>query len=129
MKKQTTNAASSPSFEIIFFELSDTDCPVQEFLDSLDDKMAAKMYGMMSVLEEKGNALRRPYSAPLGDGIFELRAIVGSDISRALYFFYAGKKIIMTNGFIKKTQKTPRSVIALAKKYRKEYYKQQEEQS
>ena len=41
MKKQTTNAASSPNFEIIFFELSDTDCPVQEFLDSLDDKMAA----------------------------------------------------------------------------------------
>ena len=32
-----------------------------------------------------------------------------------------GKKIILTNGFVKKTQKTPDNVIALAKKYRADY--------
>lgn len=30
--------------------------------------------------------------------------------------FYAGRKIIFTNGFIKKTQKTPRAEIELAKR-------------
>lgn len=38
-----------------------------------------------------------------------------------MYFFYYNEKIILTNGFIKKTQKTPKKEIDLAKKYRKEY--------
>lgn len=60
-----------------------------------------------------------PYSDHLVDGIFEIRAKVGSDIARVLYFFVIGKKIVLTNGFIKKTQKTPKNEIELAKKYRK----------
>lgn len=50
-----------------------------------------------------------------------MRCKVGSDISRVMYFFYVGKKIVMTNGFVKKTQKTPKSEINLAKKYRDDY--------
>lgn len=55
-----------------------------------------------------------------------MRAKVGSDISRVLYFFVIGKQIILTNGFIKKTQKTPKSEIELAKKYRNEYLNREE---
>ena len=55
------------------------------------------------------------------DGIFEIRAKQGTDISRVLYFFVVGQKIILTNGFVKKTQKTPTEEIELAKKYRKDY--------
>lgn len=40
-----------------------------DFLDSLDDKMAAKLVGLMEVLEEKGTELRMPYSEYLDDGI------------------------------------------------------------
>ena len=40
-------------------------------------------------------------------GIFELRAKVGTDISRVLYFFYYEGRIVLTHGFIKKTQRTP----------------------
>lgn len=46
---------------------------------------------------------------------------VGNDITRIFYFFVIGQKIILTNGFIKKTQKTPKAEIALAKKYRNDY--------
>ena len=59
------------NFNIIFFELDETHCPVQDFLDLLDNKMAAKIYGLMDVLAEAGTALRMPYSEHLGDGIFE----------------------------------------------------------
>lgn len=83
--------------------------------------MMARMYGIIGILEEKGNSLREPYSKYVDDGIFEIRAKVGSDISRVLYFFYIGQKIILTNGFIKKTQKTPKSEIELAKKYRHDF--------
>ncbi len=55
------------------------------------------------------------------DGIFEIRAKVGSDISRVLYLFVIGRKIVLTNGFVKKTRKTPRNEIELAKKYRNEF--------
>ena len=55
------------------------------------------------------------------DGIFELRIKQGTDIVRVLYFFMIGHRIIITNGFVKKSQRTPRSEIELARKYRKEY--------
>ena len=58
---------------------------------------------------KKGNQLREPYSKHLDDGIFEIPGKVGTDIARVLYFFYYGKKIVMTNGFIKKTQETPKT--------------------
>ena len=71
--------------------------------------MRAKMFGMIELLQEKGNKLREPYSKHLDDGIFELRCKVGNDITRVLYFFYYEGQIILTNGFVKKTQKTPPS--------------------
>ena len=75
----------------------------------------------IKLLEEKGNQLREPYSKPLGDGIFELRAKIGTDISRVLYFFYYQGRIILTHGFVKKTQKTPPSEIKKAKQYRTDF--------
>ena len=75
----------------------------------------------LKVLQEQGNRLREPYSKHLEDGIFEVCGKVGSDISRVLYFFYYGGRIILTNGFIKKTQKTPRGEIEKAKLYRKDF--------
>ncbi len=62
----------------------------------------------------------------LDDGIFEIRTKFGSDITRVLYFFVIGKRVILTNGFIKKTQKTPASEITLAKQYRIEYLTRKE---
>ena len=119
-------------FEIIFYEKEDGTMPAQDFLDSLDDKMRAKMILTVDMLKNKGNRLREPYSKPLDDGIMELRAVVGTNISRVLYFFVVGQKVILTNGFIKKTQKTPKKEITLAKKYRDDYIarerKKQEEE-
>ena len=54
-------------------------------------------------------------------GIFELRAKVGTDISRVLYFFYYEGRIVLTHGFIKKTQRTPAGEIEKSKKYRRYY--------
>lgn len=91
------------------------------FLTSLDVKMRAKMVGLLELLGEKGNQLREPYSKYLGDGIFEIRCNVGNNITRALYFFYHEGKIILTNGFVKKTQKTPPEEIERAKEYRENF--------
>lgn len=108
-------------FEIIFYEESDGTEPAKEFILNLDAKMRAKMLRTIEMLKKNGNKLREPESKPLDDGIMELRAKVGSDISRVLYFFIIGKKAVLTNGYIKKTQKTPRAEIERAKRYRANY--------
>ena len=112
-------------FQVEFYETEEGRIPTQEFLDSLEPKMNAKMVGLMEILEEKGFSLREPYTAPLEDGVFELRAVQGSNIARALFFFYIEGRIVITHGFIKKTQKTPRPQIELAKKYRDDFLKRQ----
>lgn len=89
-------------------------------------KLQAKVIGSLEVLAEKGNTLREPYSKHLDDGIFELRCKVASDIVRLLYLFHEGKLIVVTNGFVKKTQKTPAKEIALAKRLRKDYLMRKE---
>lgn len=110
-------------FQIEFYESEDKKTPVSDFLDSLDDKMAAKLVGLMELLAENGTELRMPYSRHLVDGIFELRCKQGSNITRTLYFFYSGKRIIVTNGFVKKTDKTPSKEIKLAKERQSDWIK------
>ena len=108
-------------FEIEFYQLSNGREPAKEFLTDLDVKMRAKMADTISLLQDNGFELREPYSKHLTDGIFELRAKVGSDATRVLYFFYVNRRIILTNGFVKKTQKTPAGEIEKAKRYRADY--------
>ena len=108
-------------FEVQFYEKRNGDVPVEQFLNSLDMKMRAKLVGIISILQDYGNQLREPYSKIIEDGIYEIRGQVGNNITRVLYFFYCDGKIILTNGFIKKSQKTPREEIEKAKKYRNDY--------
>jgi phage-related protein len=107
--------------EIVFYELENGEEPVQIFLDSLDNKMSAKIVRNIQLLSELGPELRMPFSEYIGDGIFELRTQQGNDISRILYFFFFGKRAILTNGLIKKTNKLPKKALELAKKYKKDY--------
>lgn len=106
------------NFKVEFFTKPDGSSPAEDFLDTIDRKMSVKLYKEINLLRDYGNEVREPYSKYLRDGIYELRAQQGSDISRVLYFFYVGRKIILTHGFIKKTNKTPNREIELAKKYR-----------
>ena len=108
-------------FDIEFYRLENGEAPVEEFLDSLNPKMRNKAVRSLELLEEFGNTLREPNSKAMGDGLFELRIKFSSDISRIFYFFVVDNRIILTNGFIKKTQKTPKREIALARKYKKDY--------
>lgn len=113
-------------YDIEFYDKADGTEPAKDFILSLDTKMQAKVLRTVSLLREAGPSLREPYSKSLSDGIFEIRTKFGSDITRVLYFFVIGKKIILTNGFIKKTQKTPPVEIELAKQYRADYLSRKE---
>ncbi len=55
------------------------------------------------------------------DGLYEIRVIQGGNIFRIFCFFDKGQVIILSNGFQKKTQKTPKQEIEKALKIKKEY--------
>ena len=45
------------SFTVIAYEKENGEIPVEEFINSLDIKMRAKVYGMLSILQDKGITL------------------------------------------------------------------------
>ena len=100
--------------------------PAEEFIDSLDVKMRAKVFGRLELLEKHGSELGMPFSRHLDDGVFELRTVVGNNITRILYFFVVGRRVILTHGFVKKTRKTPAREIDRAKKIREDWRRRNE---
>ncbi len=114
-------------YKVLFYELPKSgSCPVEEFLDDLmrdNPKLHAKTVRNIELLSDYGLSLGMPYVRSLRGGIYELRSEVGSNASRILYFYFVEQRntIIMTNGFLKKTQKTPQNELEKAKLYKKEY--------
>jgi len=115
LQKRMTN------YNIEFYSKENGEEPAREFILGLDPKMQAKILKILDLLQVNGPYMRLPYSEHLEDGIFEIRAKQSTNISRILYFFTMEQKIVLTNGFVKKTQKTPKREIDLAKKYRKDF--------
>ena len=95
--------------------------PCTMFCGLVETQVISITFRRIDLLEEEGALLREPYSKAVEDEIFELRAKQGSDITRVLYFFVIGQKAVLTNGFVKKTQKIPKSEKDLAKKYKADY--------
>lgn len=114
-------------FSVEFYTKSNGEKPAWDFIESFDEKIQAKLLRSITLLENNGTELRLPHSAKLSDKIFELRVQEGSNIFRVLYFFYVGKRIVMTHGFVKKTQKTPPSEINRAKLYMNDFFRQEAE--
>ena len=61
-----------------------------------------------------------PYTKPLNDGLFEIRAKAQEGIGRSIYCYQKGQKIIILHSFVKKTQKTPKKELEIALKRKKE---------
>ena len=99
--------------------------PVREFVDSLDNKTQRKFFFVKSLLEEFGHKLSEPHAKYIGDDIFELRFKGQEGAVRVLYFFFHQDKAIFTNGFLKKTRKTPRNEKELAAQRRVDFLKRQ----
>ena len=108
-------------FEIVFYKKANGECPVSDFLSSLNKVMRFKMMHSLDLLELYGNRPKGDYSKFVQDGIFELRAQTKTDITRIMYFFDANRQIVLTNGFVKKSQRTPASELETAKRYRDDY--------
>lgn len=112
-------------WNVEFYKKENGDIPVMDFLLSLEPKMRAKAFSEIELLEKHGTNLREPYTKPLkGDkykNLFELRVKFSSDISRIFYFTFKNNTFVLLNGFIKKTEKTPKRELDKAIKYKEDY--------
>ena len=108
--------------EIHFYKTPSGESPIEEFLDSLTSKQAQKVTWVMQLIEEI-EQVPTTYLKKLvnTDDIWEIRAQQSNNIFRLLGFFDGGKLIVLTNGFQKKTQKTPKAEIVLAEERKKDY--------
>ncbi|MBA0172647.1 type II toxin-antitoxin system RelE/ParE family toxin [Pectobacterium versatile] len=80
----------------------------------LEPVMQAKALKGLEKLEAKGPELRYPDTDVIEGGLFELR-VGRKDISRTFFAYAKGRKIYILRTFVKKTPKTPKAEIALAK--------------
>lgn len=94
-----------------------------DFLQTIPLKDQQKLLATITNIQEHGIivAQRMEWVKKLEGNLFEIRSKVSSNIQRAMYFHVVGERYIITHGFTKKTQKTPISEIEHAKKLRKEF--------
>jgi phage-related protein len=105
-----------------FYRTKAGHCPVEEFLDSLNGKQAQKVVWVLRLIEEL-ESVPSQYLKKLVDtaGLWEVRAQHAGDTFRLLGFFDGSWLLVLTGGFVKKSEKTPRQEIALAENRRQDY--------
>ncbi|MEX2515700.1 MAG: type II toxin-antitoxin system RelE/ParE family toxin [Gammaproteobacteria bacterium] len=76
----------------------------------------ANMLHILEMIEAFGPAIGKPYTAPMGDGLFEIRAKGKEGIGRSLFCTVKGNEVVILSSFIKKTNKTPKAELDKARK-------------
>jgi phage-related protein len=111
---------------INFYRTETGNCPIEEFLDSLSSKQAQKVAWVLRLIEELELVPGQYFEKLVNtEDIWEVRVQFGGDIFRLLGFFAGSSVLILTNGFAKKSQKTPRQEIELATRRKNEYLSRQ----
>jgi phage-related protein len=103
------------NYVIEFYATEAGECPVDKMLDIMPVKHEVKVMKFFELLKDKGPNLPRPYADTLRGKIRELVVDIQHHGYRFLYFF-AGRTIVITHGFLKKTQKTPPAEIERAER-------------
>ena len=108
--------------EIIFYKTFSNKSPIEEFLETLSDKQAEKILWVLRLIEQL-DRIPIEYFKKLENtnDIWEIRASSGNNEFRLLGFWYKSNFIVLTNGFRKKSQKTPKSEIELAENRKKDF--------
>ncbi len=103
----------------VFYRSNNGSEPVREWLLNLD-KDDRKCIGTDIQTVEFGWPIGMPVCRPMGDGLYEVRTNLDDNrIARVLFCFHASKMVLL-HGIIKKSRKTPKPDLDLAKKRKRE---------
>ena len=108
---------------VLFYRTVDGKCPVQEFIDSLPGKAAQKIVWVLRLLEDMDIVPASYFKKLAGtEDIWECRIQFGSNAYR-IFCFFLNNTVVLTHGFVKKSQKTPAGEIERAEAYRRDFFK------
>ena len=93
---------------------------VEADFDAWPVGLLARFRALTVRMEAHGPNLGMPHTRALGDGLFEIRAKADEGIGRAFFCTMVRRKIIILHGFIKKTDKTPKRELDIARTRQKE---------
>lgn len=97
----------------------------EDFLLAQPEKVQDKIFKIIEAIETLERIPANYLKFIQGTkGLYEARIQLGSDIWRVFCFFDRGKLVILLNGFVKKTQKTPRKEIEKAIGLMDSYYEE-----
>ena len=96
---------------------------LEEDILNLPDGLLARYLRLTDLMVEFGANLGSPHTKSIETGLFELRVKSKEGIARVFFCTKIGKKIIMLHCFIKKSQKTPKKEIKIARTRMKEVFK------
>lgn len=107
--------------KVSFYTTADGKCPVAEFIDSQPVKVAQKIAWVLKAVQEIEKVPKSYFKKISDTDFYEVRIELSGNIYRLLGFFHNGNIVILTNGFQKKTQKTPENELDICEKRMKDY--------
>lgn len=103
------------------------DWKIEYFSDTVQSEILALPSGLLARyihLTDRmigfGPNLGTPHTRSMNKGLFELRLKAAEGIARVFYFVRTGQRIMMLHQYVKKTQKTPRKELEIARSRMKE---------
>ena len=92
------------------------DARVEQSVLKLPSGLLARYLRLADLLLEYGPDLGMPHTRALGGGLLELRVKGHEGIARVFYCAVVRRRIVVLHSFIKKSQKTPRRELDIAKR-------------
>jgi phage-related protein len=87
----------------------------------LPPALQARLRRLMEMVERVGlEQLREPHVKHLDGKMWELRAKATEGIARGLYVTMTGRRVIILHVFVKKSQRTPRNALDIARERMKQ---------
>ncbi|MDH4263982.1 MAG: type II toxin-antitoxin system RelE/ParE family toxin [Spirochaetia bacterium] len=110
-------------FVIEWYYEDNSECEVLEYFETLNETAQNKLFYLLKRIGDFGIISDKTKFRNEGDLVFAFKP----QPHRFLCFFTSGKKIIITNGFYKKTDKLPKEQKEKAIKFMKNYLKRVKE--
>lgn len=114
--------AAKTTWTVDAYATEQGETPAWSFMKNLQGRDKAEAIALVKLLEEQGNALRRPQSGALGQGLFELR---GKEI-RLFYMFLPNRVVVLLDGEVKKQDAVPPATLTRVRQYQAQMTRRQQ---
>lgn len=119
MKKKQFIIYEGPEYTLEWYWNENSKSPAREYFNELDNEQKLKAYKLFETMGAQGKIFNKEKFNYEEDKIYAFKP----KPDRFLCFFFEGSKIIITNGFEKKSDKLPKNEKEKAVRYKNDYLK------